>query len=55
MHACPFPLQCKLSTEGVEKVNGLGDLSDYEKEALKAMIPELIAQIEKGVEFAKAN
>ncbi|KAG1667423.1 hypothetical protein FOA52_004840 [Chlamydomonas sp. UWO 241] len=50
-----FATKCKLSTEGVEKIHGLGDLSDYEKAGLKAMMPELIAQIEKGIEFAKAN
>ena len=38
---------------GVEKIHGLGDLSEYEKTALKAMLPELISQIEKGVEFVK--
>eukprot|EP00955_Chlamydomonas_euryale_P073890 361875-Chlamydomonas_euryale.AAC.12 len=50
-----FATKCKLSTEGVEKINEIGALSDYEKEALKAMMPELIAQIEKGIEFVKNN
>ncbi|GAX81385.1 hypothetical protein CEUSTIGMA_g8816.t1 [Chlamydomonas eustigma] len=49
-----FATKVKLSTEGVEKIHGLGDLSDYEKAGLKAMMPELISQIEKGIEFAKA-
>lgn len=48
-----FATKVKLSTEGVEKVNGLGDLSDYEKAGLKAMLPDLISQIEKGVSFVK--
>jgi malate dehydrogenase len=38
---------------GVEKVHDLGPLSDYEKEALKAMMPELHSSIQKGVEFVK--
>ena len=44
-----------LLNPGVEKIHGLGDLSEYEKAALKAMMPELISQIEKGVEFAKGS
>lgn len=51
--AAYFASKCKLSTEGVEKVHELGPLSDYEKEALKAMMPELHSSIQKGVEFAK--
>jgi malate dehydrogenase len=43
----------QLGPEGVAKINGLGPLSDYEKQALDAMIPELKTQIEKGVAFAK--
>ena len=39
----------------MEKIHGLGDLSEYEKAALKSMMPELISQIEKGVEFAKGS
>ena len=33
---------------------GLGNMTDYEKAALKAMMPELISQIQKGIEFAKS-
>jgi malate dehydrogenase len=40
---------------GVEKVYGLGELNDYEQEGLKAMMPELIASIEKGMKFVKEN
>jgi malate dehydrogenase len=40
---------------GAEKVFDLGDLSDYEKEGLKALIPELKASIEKGIEFGKSG
>lgn len=48
-----FASRVQLGPEGVAKVNGLGPLSDYEKQALDAMIPELKAQIEKGLAFAK--
>ena len=40
---------------GVEKIHGLGELSDYEKECLKAMMPDLISQIEKGVAYVKVG
>jgi hypothetical protein len=30
-------------------------MSDYEKEIMTAMKPELIASIEKGVKFVKEN
>jgi hypothetical protein len=36
-------------------VNGLGPLNDFEKAALDGMLPELKAQIAKGLEFAKAT
>ncbi|GIL84669.1 hypothetical protein Vretimale_14527 [Volvox reticuliferus] len=50
-----FASKVKLSTEGVDKVFDLGTLSDYEKEGLKAMMPELLASIEKGVQFVKSG
>ncbi|GLI59145.1 hypothetical protein VaNZ11_000972 [Volvox africanus] len=50
-----FASKVKLSTEGVDKVFDLGTLSDYEKEGLKAMMPELLASIEKGVQFIKSG
>ena len=40
---------------GVEEVYGLGDLSDYEKSGLQALIPELRSSIEKGEQFAKES
>jgi hypothetical protein len=39
----------------VEKIYPVGEMNDYEREAYKAMIPELAASIEKGVKFAKEN
>lgn len=41
-----------LGKNGLEKNLGLGALSDYEKELLKAAIPELKKNIEAGVKFA---
>ena len=38
---------------GVDKIHDLGLLSDYEKDGLKAMMPELLASIEKGIQFVK--
>jgi malate dehydrogenase len=49
-----FASKVRLSTEGVDKIMDLGVLSDYEKEKLNAMMPDLISQIEKGIEFGKA-
>ncbi|PWA89033.1 Lactate dehydrogenase/glycoside hydrolase, family 4, C-terminal [Artemisia annua] len=40
---------------GVEEVLGLGPLSEYEKQGLQALIPELKSSIEKGIKFAKTK
>ncbi len=53
--ALPADLRCMLWLAGAEKVFPLGDLSDYEKEGLKAAIPELKSSIDKGVEFGKSG
>jgi malate dehydrogenase len=37
----------------VEKVFGLENLSDYEKEGLQKMMPELMKSIDVGVDYAK--
>jgi malate dehydrogenase len=44
-----------LGKNGVEKNLGLGKLSPYEQELLKAALPELIKTIKTGEEFVKAN
>jgi hypothetical protein len=36
---------------GLEEVYDLGELSPYEEAGLKAMIPELQASIQKGIDF----
>lgn len=50
-----FSSKVKLGKNGVEQVYGLGELNDYEKAGLKAMMPELRASIEKGVAFVKES
>jgi malate dehydrogenase len=50
-----FATKVKLGTEGVETIHQVGSMSDYEKEIMTAMKPELIASIEKGVKFVHEN
>jgi len=50
-----FSSKVRLGPSGAEEIFGLGALSDYEQEGLKAMIPELASSIEKGIQFAKEN
>ncbi|KAJ9690648.1 hypothetical protein PVL29_013022 [Vitis rotundifolia] len=47
-----FASKVKLGKNGVEEVLGLGPLSDYEKQGLESLKPELKASIEKGIKFA---
>lgn len=42
----------KLGKNGVEEIFDLGPLSDYEKQGLESLIPELKSSIEKGIKFA---
>lgn len=48
-----FSSKVKLGRNGVEEVYGLGEMNDYEKENLRAMMQELRASIEKGVKFVQ--
>ncbi|GBF95016.1 malate dehydrogenase [Raphidocelis subcapitata] len=48
-----FASKVQLGPEGVSQVLGLGTLNDFEKAALDAMLPELKAQIQKGIDFAR--
>jgi len=50
-----FASKVKLSTEGVDTIHPVGSLSAYEEEALNAMKPELLASIQKGIDFVKNN
>ncbi|KAM7251171.1 hypothetical protein ACFE04_023054 [Oxalis oulophora] len=47
-----FASKVRLGTEGVAEVMDLGPLSDYEKEGLEKLKPELLSSIEKGIKFA---
>lgn len=42
-----FATKVQLGPDGVSQVLGLGQLSDFEKAAMEAMLPELKAQIQK--------
>ena len=48
-----FSSKVTLGRDGVDTVHGLGALSDYEKAALDAMMPQLQGEIKKGVDFVK--
>lgn len=50
-----FSTPVRLGKEGVEEVLHYGPLSAFEQKGLDAMIPDLIAQAKKGVEFVKNN
>ncbi|KFK35713.1 hypothetical protein AALP_AA4G027400 [Arabis alpina] len=47
-----FASKVRLGKNGVEEVLDLGPLSDFEKQGLEALKPELKSSIEKGVQFA---
>ncbi|KAJ4917899.1 Malate dehydrogenase 1 [Raphanus sativus] len=47
-----FASKVRLGKNGVEEVLDLGPLSDFEKEGLEALKPELKSSIEKGIKFA---
>lgn len=53
--AASIDVQVRLGKNGVEEVLGLGALSDYEKEGLESLKPELKSSIEKGIKFAHQN
>ncbi|RYG67981.1 malate dehydrogenase [archaeon] len=48
-----FATPVRLGPNGVEEVLSFGKLSAFEQKGLDAMLPDLIAQAKKGVEFAK--
>merc|ERR1739844_825179 len=51
--AAYFATPIKLGPNGVEANLGLGTLSEFEEEMMKAGLPDLIKQIEKGIKFAE--
>lgn len=48
-----FASPVELGTNGVKKVHSFGTLTPFEKKGLDAMLPDLIAQIEKGTKFVQ--
>jgi malate dehydrogenase len=46
-----FSTKVTLGPTGVEKIHPLGDISEYERELIKAAIPELKTNIDNGVSF----
>lgn len=50
-----FATPLKLGPNGVEANLGLGTLSAFEEGMLKAGLPDLIKQIQKGIEFVEKN
>jgi malate dehydrogenase len=51
--AAYFASPCKFGPNGVTEVMGYGELSAYEKGWFEKMMPDLKAQIQKGIDFAK--
>jgi len=50
-----FASPVDLGRNGIEKVLRFGAIDDFEKQKLEALLPELEAQIKKGVDFVKNN
>mmetsp|Transcript_136850 Transcript_136850/g.193550 ORF Transcript_136850/g.193550 Transcript_136850/m.193550 type:complete len:341 (-) Transcript_136850:41-1063(-) len=50
-----FSTKIELGPDGVKKIHGLGDLTDFEKKGLAEAVPELQKSIEKGIAFAASN
>merc|ERR1712039_757744 len=50
-----FSSPCTLGKDGVETIHGYGTVNDYEKKLIADMMPDLMAQAEKGIKWAKEN
>jgi malate dehydrogenase len=50
-----FSVRVELGANGVEKLHPIGTVNDYEKGLLKAAVPELKGNIDKGVSFVEAS
>ncbi|KAF7728143.1 Malate dehydrogenase, cytoplasmic [Apophysomyces ossiformis] len=48
-----FSTNIELGPEGVEKIHGLGEISEYEQELINKAIPELKKNITKGNDFVQ--
>merc|ERR1711879_73682 len=47
-----FASPCTLGKNGVETVHDIGTINDYEKKLIDDMMPDLVAQGEKGMKWA---
>jgi len=50
-----FSLPVTLGKEGVETIHDIGTVNAHEKKLIEDMLPDLIAQAEKGFQYAKEN
>lgn len=50
-----FASKCTLGPNGVETIHDIGEITDYEDGLVADMMPDLIAQGEKGQKWAKEN
>ncbi|KAF3275258.1 Malate dehydrogenase, cytoplasmic, variant 2 [Orbilia oligospora] len=50
-----FASNVELGPDGVKEIRGVGDINAYEKDLIDACLKDLKKNIEKGVEFVKAN
>merc|ERR1712039_934674 len=50
-----FSSPVTLGKDGVETIHGYGTVNDYEKKLIADMMPDLIAQADKGIKWAKEN
>ncbi|KAI9484634.1 malate dehydrogenase, NAD-dependent [Zychaea mexicana] len=48
-----FSTNIELGKDGVEKIHGLGEISDYEKDLISKAVPELKKNISKGNSFVQ--
>merc|ERR1712203_977591 len=47
-----FASRVTLGKDGVETIHDIGNVNEYEKKLIADMMPDLIAQAEKGVKWA---
>jgi len=50
-----FASKVTLGKEGVDTIHDLGEITDYEKKLIADMMPDLVAQAEKGFKWAAEN
>lgn len=50
-----FASKCTLGKNGVEEIHDIGNVNAYEEKLIADMMPDLIAQADKGIKWAKEN